>query len=94
MSRGIEFRHYSNAPQPSVVDDLLDVVQGIYHRGMIRSLGGQFRVAGTLIRKAVVVNDVPMKNVHFVIRHRVQSQQYVEDRQVMARRVQEETPMG
>lgn len=54
---------------------------------MVRSLGGQFRITGALVREAVVIDDVPVKNVHFIIRHGVQSKHYIRDGQIMARRV-------
>lgn len=91
MSRSIEFRHHPDTPQPGIVDDLLDIVQRVHHGRMVCTLGGQIRVAGALVGEAVVVHDVPVENVHFVVRHGVQCEQYVVDGEVMAGRVQQES---
>lgn len=91
MSRSIEFRHHPDTPQPGIVDDLLDIVQRVHHGRMVCTLGGQIRIAGALVGEAVVVHDVPVENVHFVVRHGVQCEQYVVDGEVMAGRVQQES---
>lgn len=91
MSRSIEFRHHPDTPQPRIVDDLLDVVERVHHRGMVCALGGQIWIAGALIGEAIVIHDVPVENVHFVVRHGVQCEQYVVNGKVMARRVQQES---
>lgn len=93
MSRSIEFRHHPDTPQPGIVDDLLDIVQRVHHGRMVCTLGGQIRVAGALVGEAVVVHDVPVENVHFVVRHGVQCEQYVVDGEVMTGRVQQESTM-
>lgn len=93
MSRSIEFRHHPDTPQPCIVDDLLDIIERVHHRGMVCTLGGQIRIAGALIGEAIVVHDVPVENVHFVVRHGVQREQYVVNGKVMARRVQQESTM-
>lgn len=93
MSRSIEFRHHPDTSQPCIVDDLLDVVQRVHHRGMVCTLGGQIWIAGALIGEAIVIHDVPVENVHFVVRHGVQCEQYVVNGKVMARRVQQESTM-
>lgn len=93
MSRSIEFRHHPDTPQPCIVDDLLDIVERVHHRGMVCTLGRQIRIAGALIGEAIVVHDVPVENVHFVVRHGVQREQYVVNGKVMARRVQQESTM-
>lgn len=93
MSRSIEFRHHPDTPQPCIVDDLLDIIERVHHRGMVCTLGRQIRIAGALIGEAIVVHDVPVENVHFVVRHGVQREQYVVNGKVMARRVQQESTM-
>lgn len=60
---------------------------------MVCTLGRQIRIAGALIGEAIVVHDVPVENVHFVVRHGVQREQYVVNGKVMARRVQQESTM-
>lgn len=71
MTRCVEFRHHSNSSQSRVLNNRGDVVLTVYHRFMISAFR-QFRILLALVRKTVIVDNVPMENIQLVVRHSIE----------------------
>lgn len=73
VSRSVELRDRPNAALPRVLDDGRYVLLGVHQLGGVSASGTELREGDALVRETVVVDDVPVEDVHFVVHHAVQN---------------------
>lgn len=89
MSRRVKFNNDSDSSENGVGNELWDLV---FRVGAWQfSVLAEFRNAFNFVGEAILINDVPMKNVHFVIEHGIDLFLDWSDGQEVAWRVDEDS---
>jgi hypothetical protein len=89
MGRRIYFRNHTDTPNPGILDDLLNI--GFREDSSNASEVTKLRHFRHLHGERILVNDVPMQNIEFRVKHMVKSLDDFRNRQVMSGGVDHES---
>ena len=69
MSRGIQFGDDPHSSSLPILNDLSGFFGGIGLLGRVRGMFSDFRVGVQYQRKGVLVDDMPVQNIHLIVHH-------------------------